>query len=141
MVVPVLHGVTVSSVKQQIAVLKSSSSVNQVPTWPRVLLESDVLQGHVYDDEQSESKFMEEIAKDVFEKLYPTEEIGIYRRQLAIENLLCKQPWGLRSIGISGEPGIGKTTLARAVFRRISGGYDVSRFIKDFHKEYSEKES
>lgn len=73
----------------------------------------------------------------VFEILYPTEEIGIYSRQLDIENLLCKQPWGLRTLGILGKPGIGKTILARAVFRRIVGGYDDSRFVNDFHKEYS----
>ncbi|XP_010494628.1 PREDICTED: probable WRKY transcription factor 16 [Camelina sativa] len=82
---------------------------------------------------------MEEIARDVFEKLYPTEEIGIHRRQVDIENLLCNQSWGLRTLGIFGEPGIGKTTLARAVFRRMPGGYDVSCFIQDFHEEYSEK--
>lgn len=82
---------------------------------------------------------MEEIARDVFEKLYPTEEIGIHRRQVDIENLLCKQSWGLRTLGIFGDPGIGKTTLARAIFRRMSSGYDASCFIKDFHKEYSEK--
>lgn len=82
---------------------------------------------------------MEEIARDVFEKLYPTEEIGIHRRQVEIENLLCKQPWGLRTLGIFGESGIGKTTLARALFRRMSSRYDASCFIKDFQKEYSEK--
>ncbi|EOA15118.1 hypothetical protein CARUB_v10028493mg, partial [Capsella rubella] len=129
-VVSVLHGVTVSSLTHQIA---------KLDMWYRDLLESSVLSGHLHNDEQSESQFMEEIASDVFEKLYPTEEIGIHSRQVDIENLLCKQSWGLRTLGIFGEPGIGKTTLARAVFRRMSSSYDASCFIKDFHKEYSEK--
>ncbi|XP_010481607.1 PREDICTED: probable WRKY transcription factor 16 [Camelina sativa] len=129
-VVSVLHGVTVSSVTQQIAVLEP---------WSRFLLESAVLPGHVQNDDQSESQFVEEIAREVFEKLYPTEEIGIHRWLVDIESLLCKQSWGLRTLGIFGESGIGKTTLARAVFRRMSGCYDASCYINDFHKEYSEK--
>lgn len=87
----------------------------------------------------SEYEFLEKIARDVFEKLYPTEEIGIQLPLKEIENLLCEQPWGIRTIGIFGEPGIGKTTLATALFRRIAHGYDDSCFIKDFHTEYTEK--
>ncbi|CAF1991134.1 unnamed protein product [Brassica oleracea var. botrytis] len=86
-----------------------------------------------------EYKFMKEIARDVCEKLYPTEEIGIHRRQEEIENLLCKQPWGVRTLGIFGKPGIGKTTLAIALFRHMSGGYDASCLIKDFDTKYNEK--
>ncbi|KAL1222971.1 putative disease resistance protein [Cardamine amara subsp. amara] len=129
-VVSVLHRITESFVTQQIAELER---------WSRELLESAVSPRHIFYDGRSESQFVEEIARDVFEKLYPTEEIGIHRWQVKIENLLCKQSWGLRSLGIFGEHGIGKTTLARAFFRRISSRYDASCFIKDFQKEYSER--
>lgn len=126
-VVPVLYGVTILSARQ-IAVLD------------QVLLDSSaVLPGHIYNDERSEYEFMKEIAGDVCEKLYPTEEIGIHRRQEEIENLLCEQPWGVRTLGIFGKPGIGKTTLAIALFRHMSGGYDASCIIKDFGTKYNEK--
>lgn len=82
---------------------------------------------------------MKEIARDVCEKLNPTEEIGIHRRQEEIENLLCEQPWGVRTLGIFGKPGIGKTTLAIALFRHMSGGYDASCLIRDFDTKYNEK--
>lgn len=52
-VVTVRHGITVQSVNQKIAaVLESWSSEDQVTMWPRVLLESAVLPGHVYNEER-----------------------------------------------------------------------------------------
>ena len=82
---------------------------------------------------------VEEIVKDVYEKLFPTEQVGINSRLVEIEQLLCKQPWGIRRIGIWGMPGIGKTTLAKAVFDDISGGYEASCFIKHFDEAFNEK--
>ncbi|CDY07882.1 BnaC03g47400D [Brassica napus] len=84
-------------------------------------------------------ELVEEIARDVYEKMFPTKRIGIYSRLLELENFLCKQPWGVRSIGIWGMPGIGKTTLAKAAFDQFSGDYEVSCFIKDFDKEFHMK--
>lgn len=84
-----------------------------------------------------ESEFLEEIAQNVFEKLNPTAEIGIHKLQLDIVNLLCKQPWGIRTLGIMGMSGIGKTTLTRALHHRMSSGYDASCFIENFHSRYN----
>ncbi|KAL0733214.1 hypothetical protein Bca4012_009424 [Brassica carinata] len=81
-------------------------------------------------------ELVEEIARDVYGKMFPTKRIGIYSRLLELENFLCKQPWGVRSIGIWGMPGIGKTTLAKAAFDQFSGDYEVSCFIKDFDNEF-----
>ncbi|CAL9241822.1 unnamed protein product [Arabidopsis halleri] len=132
-VVPVFYGVSVSSVKQHMERFGEEFDAVQ-----RSMIKWRP--GHEYDCKRSESEFLEEIARDVFEQLYPTEEIGIQSLlKEIVENYLCNQPWGIRTIGIFGEPGIGKTTLATAFFRRISHGYDDSCFIKDFHTEYTEK--
>ena len=60
------------------------------------------------------------------------ERIGTYSRLLDIENLLCQQPWDVRSLGIWGMPGIGKTTLAKALFDQIHSDYHASCFIDNF---------
>ncbi|KAH0939277.1 hypothetical protein HID58_006738, partial [Brassica napus] len=84
------------------------------------------------------AELIEEIAKNVFQKLNPTENIGIHTQLRVQENLLCKQPWGFRSIGILGKPGIGKTTLAEAALRRMRDGYDVPRFIRECNNKITE---
>lgn len=83
---------------------------------------------------------METIARDVYEKIFPKERIGIYSRMLPdVENLLCKQQWGVRSIGFCGMPGIGKTALANAIFDQMSGDYEITCFLHNFHETFHEK--
>ncbi|CAF1780945.1 BnaCnng41120D [Brassica napus] len=93
------------------------------------------------DTKHSDSELVEEIVGEVYEMLFPTERIGIYSKLLEIEDLLCKQPWGiLRSMGLWGIPGIGKTTLARAVFDRMSNDdYDAFCFIENFDEAFLKK--
>ncbi|KAJ4913869.1 Disease resistance protein (TIR-NBS-LRR class) [Raphanus sativus] len=134
-VVPVFYGVSPSDV----AVVPEHGSADRIREWSSALKELRDLPSHLCSEESNECQVVEEIVKDVYEKLFPTEQVGINSRLLEIEQLLCKQPWGIRRIGIWGMPGIGKTTLAKAVFDDISGGYEASCFIKHFDKAFSEK--
>ncbi|KAF2539171.1 hypothetical protein F2Q68_00022526 [Brassica cretica] len=87
----------------------------------------------------TDSELVEEVVRDVYEKLNIAERVGIYSRLLEIENMLYEQPMGIQSIGIWGMPGICKTTLAKAVFDHMSTDYDACCFIEHFdeafHKE------
>lgn len=84
-------------------------------------------------------ELVEDISRDMYEKMFPTKRIGTYTRMMKLENFVYKQLWGIRSIGIWGMPGIGKTTLAEAAFDQFSGDYEASCFIKDFDKEFPAK--
>ncbi|KAF8087542.1 hypothetical protein N665_0579s0008 [Sinapis alba] len=86
----------------------------------------------------NDSELVKEIVRVVYGKLSPTERIGTYSRLLEIENLICHQPWDVRSLGMWGMPGIGKTTLAKAVFDQIHSEYDASCFIDNFDEGLSE---
>ncbi|XP_019088163.1 PREDICTED: LOW QUALITY PROTEIN: probable WRKY transcription factor 16 [Camelina sativa] len=94
---------------------------------------------HQTRKECSDSQLVKEIVRDVYEKLFSMERIGIYPKLLEIENMVSKQPFGIRCVGIWGMPGIGKTTLAKAVFDQMSGGFDASCFIQDYTKAIQEK--
>uniref|UniRef100_A0A1J3IFP3 Putative WRKY transcription factor 16 n=1 Tax=Noccaea caerulescens TaxID=107243 RepID=A0A1J3IFP3_NOCCA len=84
--------------------------------------------------ECSDSQLVDEIVRNVNEKLLFVGRIGIYSKLLEIENMINKQPLGIRCVGIWGMTGIGKTTLAKAVFDQVSGGFDVCCFIQDYDK-------
>ncbi|KAG2298220.1 hypothetical protein Bca52824_034692 [Brassica carinata] len=136
-VVPVFYTITQSEVmhKSRLDILRAtvpleSNSAQRVDRWIGALKKT------IDRMDYGDCELVEEIARDVYGKMFPTKRIGIYSRLLELENFLCKQPWGVRSIGIWGMPGIGKTTLAKAAFDQFSGDYEVSCFIKDFDNEF-----
>ncbi|VVB10063.1 unnamed protein product [Arabis nemorensis] len=134
LVVPVFYGVSPSDV-----VVSEHESADQLREWSSALQELRELPGHQSREECGDCELVEEIVKDVYEKIFPTENIGINSRLRGIAHLLCKQTWGIRRIGIWGMPGIGKTTLAKAFFDQIAGGYEASCFIEQFDKAFHEK--
>ncbi|AED95222.1 Disease resistance protein (TIR-NBS-LRR class) [Arabidopsis thaliana] len=94
---------------------------------------------HQSRKECSDSILVEEIVRDVYETHFYVGRIGIYSKLLEIENMVNKQPIGIRCVGIWGMPGIGKTTLAKAVFDQMSSAFDASCFIEDYDKSIHEK--
>ncbi|KAI9095350.1 hypothetical protein K1719_026384 [Acacia pycnantha] len=96
--------------------------------------------------DRHEGKLIEEIVADVWSKLQPklsycfsNELVGIESKIEQVNSLLKigLDDGHCRFLGIWGMSGIGKTTLAREIFERICGDFDMSCFLANV-KEKSE---
>ncbi|XP_010496021.1 PREDICTED: protein VARIATION IN COMPOUND TRIGGERED ROOT growth response-like [Camelina sativa] len=83
----------------------------------------------------NEAKMIEVIANDVSGKLLPTtwedseDLVGIGDHMEKMSGLLELESMKVKMVGIWGSSGIGKTTIARALFNRISSRFQGSIFI------------
>ncbi|PRQ22405.1 putative TIR domain, P-loop containing nucleoside triphosphate hydrolase [Rosa chinensis] len=84
-----------------------------------------------------ESKLIRDIVEVIWTKLQPTSFsyaenlVGIYSRLQPLNLLLAAGVDDVRFIGIWGMGGIGKTTMVRAVYERISREFEVSFLLTD----------
>ncbi|CAN8276393.1 unnamed protein product [Cochlearia groenlandica] len=147
-VVPIFYEVNPIDVRKQTGAFGKKFSKtckgetkDYISKWRRALEDVANIAGYhsVKWEDCSDRELVDEIVRDVYEKLFPAKQFGVNSRLVEIEQLLCKQPWGIRRVGIWGMPGIGKTTLAKAFFDQIAGGYEVSCFIKQFDRAFHEK--
>ena len=63
--------------------------------------------------------------------------VGIKDRLQALKSMLAIDSQGVRTVGIWGLGGGGKTTLAYAIYDEISGTFDGCCFLKNVREESS----
>ncbi|XP_054818304.1 TMV resistance protein N-like isoform X2 [Prosopis cineraria] len=143
-VIPVFYKIDPSDVRRQRGTFacafqkhsqRFAENKEKVQRWREALEEVANISGYNSTD-QHEAKLIEEIIAEVWAKVQPklpcyfnNELVGIESRVEEVSALLKIGLCDVCFIGIWGMTGIGKTTLARIIYERISHQFDVSCFL------------
>nr|XP_048332848.1 TMV resistance protein N-like [Ziziphus jujuba var. spinosa] len=150
-VIPIFYGIEPSVVrKQQEGYAEAFAKHEQdrremVQQWRDALKEVADISGYDSKKIRPECKFVEKIVEDVSSKLskyvstndhFKRHLIGIEKPMKEIEGLLCIGSMNVLIIGLYGMGGIGKTTLARAIFQTFYSHFESCCFLNDVREEF-----
>ncbi|KAK9930320.1 hypothetical protein M0R45_027359 [Rubus argutus] len=154
-VIPIFYRVNPAHVRQQRESYAAAFSkheerfkdrMDKVLKWKGALTIAANLSGFDSHAISNESELVERIVKAILMNLDRqsssdlTGLVGVESRIQKIESLICISPQDVQvlTVGIWGMGGIGKTTLAGAVFNRLSSHFEASCFLANVREE-SEK--
>ncbi|KAH9679715.1 ADP-ribosyl cyclase/cyclic ADP-ribose hydrolase [Citrus sinensis] len=150
-VVPVFYLVDPSDVRNQTGTFGDSFSkleerfkekIDMLQTWRIAMREAANLSGFDSHGIRSESVLLEGIVNDILKKLndlFPSDNkdqlVGVESIIKEIESLLLSGSTEFNTVGIWGIGGIGKTTIASAIYSNISSHFEGSYFMQNIREE------
>ncbi|CAN6562137.1 unnamed protein product [Malus baccata var. baccata] len=117
-----------------------NADMEEVQRWRSALKRAANIIGWDSQNYQDDAKLIELIVDDIFKKLINislSEKnglvglVGIDSRLQKMDSLLCPEVGNVRFVGIWGMGGIGKTTIARAVYDKINHHFEGHCFLAD----------
>ncbi|TQE12275.1 hypothetical protein C1H46_001928 [Malus baccata] len=155
MVIPVFYDINPSDVRKQHGIYadafaqlekRFNNNIDKVHNWRDALTTAANLSGFDYSNKSgTEANLIQKVVDHIWAKMCRESScdlkgfVGIESRIEQIESLLgIHLPGACITVGIWGMGGIGKTTLADAVFRRHSSKFEASCFLKNV-RENSEQ--
>ncbi|XP_059590819.1 disease resistance protein RPV1 isoform X2 [Vitis vinifera] len=151
-VVPIFYNVDPSDVRRQRGIFgealakheENSENMERVQSWKDALTQVANLSG--WDSRnKNEPLLIKEIVTDILNKLLSTSIsdtenlVGIDARMQEIEMRLCLGSDDFLMVGIWGMGGIGKTTLARAIYRKITCQFEACCFFENVGEDLAKE--
>ncbi|MED6219284.1 hypothetical protein PIB30_034402 [Stylosanthes scabra] len=125
---------------------KGRHDSEKVQRWRNALNKVTEHSGWTYKSEPDEAALVEKIAQGIFDFLIPKlpssvkDLVGIKSRVEQVISKIGPELKDVRYIGIWGMGGIGKTTLARAVFETIRSKFEVVCFLANVREQCEKKD-
>ncbi|XP_022722182.1 TMV resistance protein N-like [Durio zibethinus] len=157
-VIPVFYDVDPSDVRKQIGSYEEAFAIHEeqfkdkmerIKKWREALTEAGNLSGWDLQNMANgyESRFIEKIVEDVIKKLnrnihnslhVTIHPVALESRVKRVMRLLDIGSEEVRIVGIYGMSGIGKTTIAKAVYNMVCEGFEGCSFLSNIKDDWQQ---